>query len=166
MFCLRNQDITDAKAFFYLFFMSNSGYLSNLWKSCWYKAAGCCSLIRASVLRGIDFAPKWLSFSCWHSRLDWISLRLCLQESWDIKMAINWSHLEAALNFCPTWCTLASCSKSCRTTGLISWWNTVFWCDKTWILVVKVFVCTHILTIWTQVFYLNQTMGQQWGNPP
>ena len=26
MFCLRNQDITDAKAFFYLFFMSNSGY--------------------------------------------------------------------------------------------------------------------------------------------
>lgn len=27
MFCLRNQDITDAKAFFYLFFMSNSGYL-------------------------------------------------------------------------------------------------------------------------------------------
>ena len=24
------------------------------------------------------------------------------------------------------------------------------------------FVCTHILTIWTQVFYLNQTMGQQW----
>jgi hypothetical protein len=25
MFCLRNQDITDAKAFFYLFFMSNSG---------------------------------------------------------------------------------------------------------------------------------------------
>jgi hypothetical protein len=25
-----------------------------------------------------------------------------------------------------------------------------------------VFVCTHILTIWTQVFYLNQTMGQQW----
>ena len=28
MFCLRNQDITDAKAFFYLFFMSNSGYLS------------------------------------------------------------------------------------------------------------------------------------------
>ena len=30
MFCLRNQDITDAKAFFYLFFMSNSGYLC-LW---------------------------------------------------------------------------------------------------------------------------------------
>ena len=29
MFCLRNQDITDAKAFFYLFFMSNSGYLLN-----------------------------------------------------------------------------------------------------------------------------------------
>ena len=29
MFCLRNQDITDAKAFFYLFFMSNSGYLNN-----------------------------------------------------------------------------------------------------------------------------------------
>ena len=28
MFCLRNQDITDAKAFFYLFFMSNSGYFS------------------------------------------------------------------------------------------------------------------------------------------
>ena len=28
MFCLRNQDITDAKAFFYLFFMSNSGYLN------------------------------------------------------------------------------------------------------------------------------------------
>ncbi len=27
MFCLRNQDITDAKAFFYLFFMSNSGLL-------------------------------------------------------------------------------------------------------------------------------------------
>ena len=27
MFCLRNQDITDAKAFFYLFFMSNSGYV-------------------------------------------------------------------------------------------------------------------------------------------
>ena len=27
MFCLRNQDITDAKAFFYLFFMSNSGYI-------------------------------------------------------------------------------------------------------------------------------------------
>ena len=27
MFCLRNQDITDAKAFFHLFFMSNSGYL-------------------------------------------------------------------------------------------------------------------------------------------
>ena len=27
MFCHRNQDITDAKAFFYLFFMSNSGYL-------------------------------------------------------------------------------------------------------------------------------------------
>ena len=26
MFCLRNQDITDAKAFFHLFFMSNSGY--------------------------------------------------------------------------------------------------------------------------------------------
>ena len=26
------------------------------------------------------------------------------------------------------------------------------------------FVCTHILTIWTQVFYLNQTMGQQWSN--
>ena len=31
MFCLRNQDITDAKAFFYLFFMSNSGYF-NLFK--------------------------------------------------------------------------------------------------------------------------------------
>ena len=30
MFCLRNQDITDAKAFFYLFFMSNSGYLNYL----------------------------------------------------------------------------------------------------------------------------------------
>ena len=29
MFCLRNQDITDAKAFFYLFFMSNSGYLKD-----------------------------------------------------------------------------------------------------------------------------------------
>ena len=29
MFCLRNQDITDAKAFFYLFFMSNSGLLSS-----------------------------------------------------------------------------------------------------------------------------------------
>ena len=29
MFCLRNQDITDAKAFFYLFFMSNSGYNNN-----------------------------------------------------------------------------------------------------------------------------------------
>ncbi|MDP7902309.1 hypothetical protein QWI44_16745, partial [Acinetobacter pittii] len=29
MFCLRNQDITDAKAFFYLFFMSNSGYKFN-----------------------------------------------------------------------------------------------------------------------------------------
>ena len=29
MFCLRNQDITDAKAFFYLFFMSNSGYKNN-----------------------------------------------------------------------------------------------------------------------------------------
>jgi len=29
MFCLRNQDITDAKAFFYLFFMSNSGYLAS-----------------------------------------------------------------------------------------------------------------------------------------
>ena len=29
MFCLRNQDITDAKAFFYLFFMSNSGYVLN-----------------------------------------------------------------------------------------------------------------------------------------
>ena len=28
MFCLRNQDITDAKAFFYLFFMSNSGYFN------------------------------------------------------------------------------------------------------------------------------------------
>ena len=28
MFCLRNQDITDAKAFFYLFFMSNSGYVN------------------------------------------------------------------------------------------------------------------------------------------
>ena len=26
MFCLRNQDITGAKAFFHLFFMSNSGY--------------------------------------------------------------------------------------------------------------------------------------------
>lgn len=31
MFCLRNQDITDAKAFFYLFFMSNSGYLNYLY---------------------------------------------------------------------------------------------------------------------------------------
>jgi hypothetical protein len=31
MFCLRNQDITDAKAFFYLFFMSNSGYLVYHW---------------------------------------------------------------------------------------------------------------------------------------
>ena len=31
MFCLRNQDITDAKAFFYLFFMSNSGYLAQGW---------------------------------------------------------------------------------------------------------------------------------------
>ena len=30
MFCLRNQDITDAKAFFYLFFMSNSGLLISL----------------------------------------------------------------------------------------------------------------------------------------
>ena len=30
MFCLRNQDITDAKAFFYLFFMSNSGYLTRI----------------------------------------------------------------------------------------------------------------------------------------
>lgn len=30
MFCLRNQDITDAKAFFYLFFMSNSGYNSTM----------------------------------------------------------------------------------------------------------------------------------------
>ena len=30
MFCLRNQDITDAKAFFYLFFMSNSGYLNQM----------------------------------------------------------------------------------------------------------------------------------------
>lgn len=29
MFCLRNQDITDAKAFFYLFFMSNSGSFIN-----------------------------------------------------------------------------------------------------------------------------------------
>lgn len=29
MFCLRNQDITDAKAFFYLFFMSNSGLLES-----------------------------------------------------------------------------------------------------------------------------------------
>ena len=48
----------------------------------------------------------------------------------------------------------ASCSKSFR------WWNTVFRCDKTWILLVKVFVYTHILTIWTQVFYFNQTMGQ------
>ena len=28
MFCLRNQDITDAKAFFYLFFMSNSGFFN------------------------------------------------------------------------------------------------------------------------------------------
>ena len=28
------------------------------------------------------------------------------------------------------------------------------------------FVCTHILTIWTQVFYLNQTMGQQWPRRP
>ena len=27
MFCLRNQDITGAKAFFHLFFMSNSGYI-------------------------------------------------------------------------------------------------------------------------------------------
>ena len=33
MFCLRNQDITDAKAFFYLFFMSNSGYLEKGWSA-------------------------------------------------------------------------------------------------------------------------------------
>ena len=32
MFCLRNQDITDAKAFFYLFFMSNSGYYTHYLK--------------------------------------------------------------------------------------------------------------------------------------
>ena len=32
MFCLRNQDITDAKAFFHLFFMSNSGYAINCYK--------------------------------------------------------------------------------------------------------------------------------------
>ena len=143
-----------------------SQYCSNWWNICLYKAAGCSSLIRASVLRGIDFAPRWLSFSCWDSRLDWISRRLCRQESWDINKAINWSHREADLNFCPTWCCLASRSKSCRKTGLINWWNTVFWCDKTWILVVKVFVFTHILTVRTQVFLFKSNYGTAvtWGS--
>ena len=51
MFCLRNQDITDAKAFFYLFFMSNSGYLGKEWQG---KPAGYISYGGSNGSRSID----------------------------------------------------------------------------------------------------------------
>ena len=74
MFCLRNQDITDAKAFFYLFFMSNSGYLELMGFPC-PAVGGSRSLSADEVARDKEIRML-ISEELGHSRINITSVYL------------------------------------------------------------------------------------------